>query len=417
MEILSTGQKIKRARIYKGITLKELCKDKISISKMSCIENGKVKADDETIKYIADIIQVDYDYLIQDIYEQIYNNLQTIKKEKPVGRELEDNININLGYAIEYEYNDLALELIHILFTYYLENDEDKKCNDIISKYYSIYEKSNNNNATITYYRDMSKFLIKKEEYFEAIVYYSRLRELNILDGVDIQIRNDIILEEAKCCINIQEYEKGYQLLKGIIDGEKDSSYDYSNIYEYYAVVSIILGYNETEEYMMKYYDSVKNNSKEISYGKEKFSEAYFKISNDEKALNELNEAVKLFPKDNLQESVEFNNTCIELLFNNGKYNEAFELVEKNLNDAISSNNIRIIEKSYYLKGMILNKMGKISEAEMYLNLSLDSLYKFGSKKERCERYLDMAYLYYKLKNYKDAIKYFNLSIEIEKAL
>ena len=119
MEILSTGQKIKRARIYKGITLKELCKEKISISKMSCIENGKVKADEETIKYIADIIQVDYDYLIQDIYEQIYNNLQTIKKEKPVGRELEDNININLGYAIEYEYNDLALELIHILFTYY----------------------------------------------------------------------------------------------------------------------------------------------------------------------------------------------------------------------------------------------------------------------------------------------------------
>ncbi|SHH93152.1 hypothetical protein [Clostridium intestinale] len=44
MEILSTGEKIKRARIYKGITLKELCGDKISISKMSCIENEKIKA-------------------------------------------------------------------------------------------------------------------------------------------------------------------------------------------------------------------------------------------------------------------------------------------------------------------------------------------------------------------------------------
>ena len=46
MEILSTGEKIKRSRIYKGITLKELCGDKISISKMSCIENGKIKADE-----------------------------------------------------------------------------------------------------------------------------------------------------------------------------------------------------------------------------------------------------------------------------------------------------------------------------------------------------------------------------------
>lgn len=416
MEILSTGQKIKRARIYKGITLKELCKDKISISKMSCIENGKVTADEETIKYIADIIQVDYNYLIQDIYEQIFNNLETIKKEKPVGRELEDNININLGYAIEYEYNDLALELIHILFTYYLENDEDKKCNDIISKYYSIYEKANNNNATIRYYKDMAKFLIKKEEYFEAIVYYSRLRELNILDEVDVYTRNNILLEEAKCYIYIEEYEKSYKLLKEIVDCEKDPSYNYSNIYEYYTVVSIILGYNETEEYMNKYYDSVKDN-KEIAYGKEKFSRAYFKISHDEKALDEIKKAIELFPKDDLYESVEFNNICIELLFKNGKYNEAFELVEKNLNDAIGCNNIRLVEKSYYLKGMILNKIGKIAEAEMYLNLSLDSLYKFGSKKERCERYLDMAYLYYKLQNYKDAIKYFNLSIEIEKAL
>ena len=58
MEILSTGEKIKRARVYKGITLKELCGDKISISKMSCIENGKVKADDEILKYIAKKIYI-----------------------------------------------------------------------------------------------------------------------------------------------------------------------------------------------------------------------------------------------------------------------------------------------------------------------------------------------------------------------
>ena len=53
MEILSTGEKIKRARVYKGITLKELCSDEISISKMSCIENGKIKADSEVLQYIS----------------------------------------------------------------------------------------------------------------------------------------------------------------------------------------------------------------------------------------------------------------------------------------------------------------------------------------------------------------------------
>ena len=75
MEILSTGEKIKRARVYKGITLKELCRDRISISKMSCIENGKIKADEESLKYIAEKLQIDYNYLTKDVYEQIKSNI------------------------------------------------------------------------------------------------------------------------------------------------------------------------------------------------------------------------------------------------------------------------------------------------------------------------------------------------------
>lgn len=417
MEILSTGQKIKRARIYKGITLKELCKDKISISKMSCIENGKVKADEETIKYIADIIQVDYEYLIQDIDEQIYNNLQIIKTGNATGRELEDNININLGYAIEYGYYHLALELIHILFTYYLEKDDDSKCNELIGKYYSIYEKSNCNQATITYYLDLAEFLCKKGEYFEAIIYYSRLRELNILKDAEKKVKNQVILNEAKCYIDIEEYDKAYQLLREVILEEDDETYDYSEVYKYYTLVCIILGYKDSDIYVKKFFDYVKDKPKNMAYGKEIFSKAYFKVRNDDGAVKELREAIEIFPRDNQCEAVEFINNCIDILFSNGKYDYAYELVEMNLNDAISTNNIKLIEKAYYLKGMILNKKGKISEAEMYLNLSLDSLYKFGSKKERRDRYLDMAYLYYKLNNYKDAIKYFNLSVDMEKDL
>lgn len=82
MEILSTAEKIKRARIYKGVTLKELCGEKISISKMSCIENGKIKADEEILKYISKILCVDYDYLVQDVYDQIVENVSLIEKKQ-----------------------------------------------------------------------------------------------------------------------------------------------------------------------------------------------------------------------------------------------------------------------------------------------------------------------------------------------
>ncbi|MDV5106375.1 hypothetical protein R2R32_08970 [Clostridium perfringens] len=44
MDFLSTGEKIKRARIYKGLTLKQLCEDDISISRMSLYREWKSKS-------------------------------------------------------------------------------------------------------------------------------------------------------------------------------------------------------------------------------------------------------------------------------------------------------------------------------------------------------------------------------------
>lgn len=184
MEILSTGEKIKRSRIYKGITLKELCGDKISISKMSCIENGKVKADSEIIKYVADKIGVDFDYLIQDVYEQILNNLNLIKKSTKKNLIYEDNIRHNLEYAIEYEYYDLAFELIHIVFSYYLEENKWEKIQLIISQYYDLYQRTNTESNTVTYFRDMAQYLFQNREYTEAITYYGRLREIISEKGI-----------------------------------------------------------------------------------------------------------------------------------------------------------------------------------------------------------------------------------------
>ncbi|MDZ7548731.1 transcriptional regulator, partial [Clostridium perfringens] len=67
------------------------------------------------------------------------------------------------------------------------------------------------------------------------------------------------------------------------------------------------------------------------------------------------------------------------------------------------------------LKGMILQKKGLYVQAEMYMNLSLDSLFKFGNKEKRYKRYLDMADMYYKLGKVKDSLKYFTLAMKVSK--
>ena len=76
MNFLSTGEKIKRARIYRGITLKELCQKDISISRMSCIENGKVVPDRWVLELVAKRLNLDLDYLLCDDVSEIKSRMQ-----------------------------------------------------------------------------------------------------------------------------------------------------------------------------------------------------------------------------------------------------------------------------------------------------------------------------------------------------
>ncbi|MCJ7691392.1 MAG: transcriptional regulator, partial [Clostridiaceae bacterium] len=87
------------------------------------------------------------------------------------------------------------------------------------------------------------------------------------------------------------------------------------------------------------------------------------------------------------------------------------------LNYAINLDDIKFVEKSYYYKAVILNKQGASSSAEMYMNLSLDSLLKFGEKQAIYSRYLEMGSMYHKLGNVADSIKYFSFAIKLEKKM
>ncbi|MBS4782612.1 MULTISPECIES: helix-turn-helix transcriptional regulator [Clostridium] len=420
MEILSTGEKIKRARIFKGITLKELCQDKISIAKMSCIENGKVKADKELLQYIADKIEIDVDYLLEDVYDQLYNNLISLRKNVSCYDGSEEKLIDNIEYAIKYEYFDLAFELMHILFSCYVEENKVEKIQLIVSQYYDLFQRNNTEENTIIYFKDMAQYLSKNKEYIEAISYYGKLREMLLQkDSCDKSEYCLIGYNEALCYQNIQQFEESYKILSDIIQ-HVDTLYDDESkgmIYHIYANVCIKLKKEEVDKYKEKAYECQKHNPISVALSKGNYGKYYFEVGEREKAIHEITEGIKIFPKDNNEKHVEFLNYCIKILIDNNEYQIAYDIAEEALNMAIITDNIRLIEKSYYLKGTILQKMDRLKEAERYMNLSLDSLFKFGSREERKDRYIDMAKLYYELGDTIDSLKYFNLAFAVDKKL
>lgn len=412
MEILSTGEKIKRSRIYRGITLKELCDDKISISKMSCIENGKVKADSDIIKYVATKIGVDYEYLIQDVYEQITKNLTMLKKTTLRDEHYENDIKHNLEYAIGYEYYDLAFELMHHMFSYLLDEGMWEKIQLVISQYYDLYQRNNNNKNTIVYFRDMAQYLFENGEYNEAIAYYTRLHEL--IDDKDVYVY--VCYNEGICYWKLKNYEKAYKyVLKAInnIGYIKDNLIK-GKIYHVYSLICIKLGKPEAEEYMVKAYECQKDNPIMVASSKGDYGEIYFSVGNKKKAIEEIEDGIQLFPKYNKVKYVNFLSECINVLLKNEEYEKAFDFTDESLNLAIETDNIKLIEKAYYLKGKILQMENRYRESERYMNLAMDSLFKFGSKEECNKRYLEMANLYYKLGETRDSLKYFTLAMSKE---
>ena len=420
MEILSTGEKIKRARIYKRITLKELCSEEISISKMSCIENGKIKADDECLKYISDKLQIDYSYLVQDVYEQIKDNIKSVKKSKHSLEKIESIIKYNLDYSFRYNFNDLALELIHILFKLYIKDNKIEKLQLLISKYFDLYQHATNNEQIIIYYSDMAEFFVKTKEYHEAISYYSRI--IQIYEKDQIKFDDKYIYAcfyEGICYKNINLIEESYKCLKKIIDKEAlfKNDNDKGDYYHEFAIVNILLYIGEADKYLNIALNYKKDDMKVLAKFKAENGDIYFKVHKDDKALIELEDAAKIYPREDVRGCGEFLIKCIDILYKNNKYDEAFSYTSEALNLAIDIDDERLIEKAYYFKGMIHQKLNDYIQAEMYMNLATDFLLRFANNEEKYKRYNEMAELYYNLNELKESIKYFTLAIQIEKKL
>lgn len=420
MEILSTGEKIKRARVYNGITLKELCGDKISISKMSCIENGKVKPDEDILRYISDVIKLDYDYLEKDVYEQITENIEFFDKNTDIYDDIEKDIKLNLEYAINYEYYELAFKLIHKLFNYYLSQKKLNDILDIVPKYYDLYRRNNICSNTIIYFKDMANYLYESKEYGGAKNYYNRI--LNLLtekNETNSELYAYINYKEGICLLKCAEYEEAERCLDTSINCLENIKSDYikGDIYHAASIIGILNNKTECNDYISKAYELLENDTLKIAELKFNYADTYFSINEEEKAIKEINEAIEILPKDQLYNVGNLYMKGAKLFNRNKKLELADEFADKALNVAIELDNIELIEEAYYLKGMLLQEQGRFREAELYMNLSLDFLMRFGTKKDLYNRYIDMANMYHKTKAVQDSIKYFMLAIDMKKKI
>ncbi|MDP4178872.1 MAG: helix-turn-helix transcriptional regulator [Bacillota bacterium] len=418
MEILSIGEKIKRSRIYKGFTLKEVCNEELSVSKLSCIENGKIKSDDNILKYIAKKLDIDFNYLKQDIRQQLEAAVANFEKgygnEKTFVHEIQYFINL----SEENQYYDLALRFIHFLFIYYLENNNFNDLYSITTKYYDFYQKNSKEEITVIYYLDMAKYLFINNEFVQASAFFSDVKVLSKKIN-NMELYTIAIYNEAVCYYEINNFEKAYKLICNIENLIKyvKKDIDIAEIYRILAMLSIRLNREKFDYYKDLSYKYYENDKKSKAVAMFKYAIPLFEIGEDELATYLVIDSLEIFPKEDKKNLTEFMIEIVKVLIDNNSLNLGEEICQNALNNSIEIDDIKLIERSYYFNAKILEIKKQFSSAEMYMNLSLDFLVKFGDNKSISKRYFEMGYMYYNLGQVNDALNFFNLAISIEKSI
>jgi len=425
MEILSTGEKIKRTRIYKGYTLREMCDDKISVSKMSCIENNKVMAEPWILELISKKLDIDVEYLNENVKEQVEENIKALKADIVDGKDAKDDkfeakVSYNLEFAEKYNYYDSAIELIHMLFNFYLDKSDFEKIQSITSKYYDLYLKTSIEDNQLTYYMDMARHLYIKEEFLQAAGYYcnvrKRLRDRELPNYKKLIV---VTYNEAACNMMIKNYERAYEVGIRLLDLLEyvDTEFKAAEIYHLLAMLSIRMDNGKFEEYEKTSYELYKDKDASKALAIYNYGSTMFDCNMKDKAVEYMNKCLSSYPRDDKSGLVSLMLESINELIENDVLELAQSVSDEVLNYAINLDDIKFIEKSYYYKAIILDRQGQSSIAEMYMNLSLDSLLKFGAKQDIYTRYLEMGSMYHRLGNVVDSIKYLSLAIQLEKKM
>ncbi|MCM0646980.1 helix-turn-helix domain-containing protein [Clostridium swellfunianum] len=417
MEVLSAGEKIRRARVYKGYTLKDICENKISVSKMSCIENDKVEAEDWILDIISEKLSIDKEYLKQGIKEQIESNIENLRKNYSL-ENIEEQTLYNLTFAEKYHYYDLCFRLIHILFNYYLDRGNVDNLQSLGTRYYEYCQKSDEDENYLTYYMDMARFLYTTKEYLQAANYYSNVRKY-AKEKEKMTILARATFNEAACYIMLENQSRAYEIairLEELID-YLEGNLSRAEAYHMLGVLSLRMDKGKFEEYEEKSYKLYGYELEYKAMAIYNYATAMFDIGVNEKALDYIRNSLTLFPKSNAEKLVRFMLLVVDELIDNNVLEYAQNICDEALNYAISLDDVKFIERGYYLKSRILRRENNLIASEMYMNLSLDALLRFGNKKEIYNRYIEMGYMYYNLSQVNESVNYFNLALTMEKKM
>lgn len=415
---MGIGERIRKRRKDKGLTLKELAGDRITPAQISAVEKGKCKPSNSLLEYIAkrlecevedltlsyeehcikdfEIIEVEVDKLYKnEEYEEAANVINKLKNILPYLKEEQKGyfyyINACSLYKNE-KYNE-AFEIYMKALTHYLKVKNKNIICNIYTRIGNCLTNTKKFDIALGYYINAAKYLGENiSVYMNASVLYDLSVCYSYLK------RYDLARETFDKCLKYMEFhefkekknlQSGIYMLKGILNSEFGEIEASLKNYEFASEI-----YRNEKNYSGM--SRAINNAAICLWemGDKQKAEKYFADSIEYKILSDDN---------NLSEGYK---NLAEFYRRTGDMNRAISTLEQGEEEVLKRNSTKDIIEIFIAKFEYLVEIHEYSRAEIMAFFALDYIQKSGYTDYESRLYLKLSEMYKKMGDEEASLDY-----------
>ncbi|MDR0879655.1 MAG: helix-turn-helix domain-containing protein [Clostridioides sp.] len=417
MEILSLGEKIKKLRKRKNMTLKDLAGDRITAAQISHIERDKSNTSYDLLEYLADKLGVNVEYLLETKEVQakkivdnlilsseislnnddLFNAEETIRESIELCKEY--NLIENFGKCSFLLANirlkqgdyDLTIDNFEKALFYFIRNNDNSNMYKCYVNIGDIYTKQNLDSVALTHYKfaevlvedeKMDDYISLKDLYSKMALAYIKtnkaekslkyIEKINELEGENAGEKElELILMKANNLLKLSRFEESKTMFESALSIIKDKNKQQmlADIYLNISDVYIKLGdIEKTIEYSQKSYDLTKESGEyRITDGLFRIVDAYIKKKDYTiaKKYCKITLATAIKSKD---KEVEYRvlKKYSEIYAGEGDYATSVEYLNKGVEIVKSLQKSGVLADFYIELGKIYSNISKNKELEYY---------------------------------------------------
>ena len=405
MDILSLGEKIKKLRKEKNMTLKELAGDRITAAQISHIERDKSHTSHELLEYLAHKLGVSVDYLLETKEMQ--------------SKKITDNL--ILKSEIYVKCNELEKaekqikETIDICETYKLTENYGK-CNNVLA---NICCKRGDYSSAVYYYEKALYHFIKDEDKEDIYTCYVNIGDIYALDKFykgalthfmfakevleesnieDVDIYKELYSKISECFMKLNQPQQALEFMEKIDKMEnKDCIKEEVSILVMKAKGLLSVGkYAESKECFNKALEII-----EKEENKNRLAKVYLTISNIYSEVGDIDKYLEysqrvydITKRDESKYTMESLFNIIESYVKKDDYDIAKKYCKLALASSIKNKDKYYEYKSLKFYSDMYRDKDEVEVAIDYLNKCIDIVSKLDNDKLLASLYIELGRLY-----------------------